>query len=87
MLKVGTKVRITNPDSHYYGRDAWIEGDNQLAIAFAIDINSPYIPEYLYHYYVETPDGEDIEHGHCTPDGLVVLRAAGVDVPDFDGNL
>lgn len=73
-LPIGTKVRIIDPRSHYYNRVAWIEGDNELTVAFAISINSPIIPEFRYHYYVETSDGEDIEHGHAAPQGLKVIK-------------
>lgn len=74
MIQIGTKVRIIDPHSHYYGRIAWIEGDNQLAIAFAISINSPIVPEFYYHYYVITPDNQDIEHGYGAPSGIERVR-------------
>lgn len=70
-LPTGTKVRITDPHSHYYGQTAWIEGDNQFEVDHAIP---PFVPPFYYHYYVETLDGQDIEHGYAEPSGLEVLK-------------
>jgi hypothetical protein len=75
-MRIGTKIRITDPHSHYCGQIAWVEGDNQLAIAFAISIESPFIPAWCIDYYVETPDGQDIEHGWAELGGFEIVRVS-----------